>query len=129
MKRELISSGAPWEKQAGYSRAVKVGAYIHVSGTTATEKGEVVGKGDAYLQAKRILDIIAKALDEAGAGLNNVVRTRMYLTNIEDWEAVARAHGEAFAQVLPAATLLEVGQLIDPDMLVEIEADAYVGDS
>ena len=128
MNRKHISSGAPWETKVGYSRAVKVGHYVHVSGTTAAKEGQIVGKGDAYLQAKTILEIIARALKEADASLNQVVRTRIYVTNIADWEAVGRAHGEVFAEVRPASTLVEVKGLIDPDMLVEIEVDAYTGD-
>ena len=126
--KQLISSGAQWEKTVGYSRAVRVGSYVHVAGTTAVdEEGEVVGKNDAYAQTKRILEIIGAALIEAGASLNDVVRSRIYVTDINIWEAVGRAHGEVFADVRPAATLVEVSALIDAEMLVEIEVDAYVG--
>ena len=112
----------------GYSRAVRVGSYVHVAGTTAVDAhGEVVGKDDAYAQTKHILEIIGAALIEAGASLKDVVRSRIYVTDIEIWEAVGRAHGEVFADVRPAATLVEVSALIDAEMLVEIEVDAYVG--
>jgi enamine deaminase RidA (YjgF/YER057c/UK114 family) len=130
MGRQRISSGTPWESIAGYSRAVRVGEYILVAGTTASdETGSVVGKGDPYVQASYILRKIGKALVEAGAGLTDVVRTRMYVTNIDDWEEIARAHGEFFAEVRPAATLVEVSRLIAPEFLVEIEADAIVASS
>jgi enamine deaminase RidA (YjgF/YER057c/UK114 family) len=130
MCRQRISSGTPWESIAGYSRAVRVGEYILVAGTTASdETGSVVGKGDPYVQASYILRKIGKALAEAGAGLTDVVRTRMYVTNIDDWEEIARAHGEFFAEVRPAATLVEVSRLIAPEFLVEIEADAIVASS
>ena len=112
----------------GYSRGVRVGEHIAISGTTAVgADGQLVGPGDAYAQAKRCLEIIAAALAEAGSSVDDVVRTRMYVTRIEDWEAVGRAHGEVFASIRPASTLVGVAQLIDPEMLVEIEVDAIVG--
>lgn len=120
-------SGAPWESIVGYSRAVRVGRHISVSGTAPVDDGGLlVGEGDPYLQARRCIEIIASALEQAGAGLEHVVRTRIFVTDIELWSEVARAHQEAFENIMPATSMVEVSRLIDPLMLVEIEADAIV---
>ena len=125
--RKNIHSGAPWENEVGYCRAVRIGSHIMVSGTAPVgPNGELVGEGDAYAQAHRCIEIIAGALDEAGASLRDVVRTRMYVTDIELWPEFARAHRESFGDVLPATTMVEVSRLIGAGMLIEIEADAVL---
>ncbi len=125
--RQLVSSGGPWEERVGYSRAVRSGNLVFVAGTTAAQAdGTAFGGNDGYLQAKRCLEIIGRALEEAGASLAQVVRTRMFVTDISRWEEFGRAHGEAFGAVRPAATMVQVAALISPDLLIEIEADAVI---
>lgn len=126
MKRLNINSGAHWEDIIGYSRAVKIGPYVEISGTTAVEGEQIIGRGDPYKQCIHILTKIKNVLEQAGSSLEDVVRTRLYVINIEDWEKIGRAHGEFFGSIKPAATMIEVSRLIHPDLLVEIEVTAVI---
>jgi enamine deaminase RidA (YjgF/YER057c/UK114 family) len=126
MGRQNVSTGGPWEGKIGYSRAVRVGQSVHVSGSTAMTPSGLVGKGDPYAQTIQTFKTIEAALHQAGAALVDVVRTRIYMANIDQWQEVGRAHGDIFGNIRPATTMVEVKRLIDPDMLVEIEADAII---
>jgi len=129
MERQLVSSGTEWESRVGYSRAVRTGDTVRVAGTTATdEDGEIVGVNDPSAQTAQAIDNVAWALEQAGASLADVVRVRLYVTDIDDWEAIGDAHRDAFGDVKPATTMVEVDRLVDPDMLVEIEAEAVVSE-
>src|SRR5699024_2706768 len=129
MDRERVSTGTEWESRVGYSRAVRVGPHVHVSGTTATEDGEIVGIGDPYRQTEKALETVETTLDEIGLGIEDVVRTRIYVTDIEDWDTSGDAHGAVCGEIRPATSMVEVSRLIEPELRVEIEADALDPDA
>ena len=126
MEKQSVTSGAPWESKVGYCRAVRKGPFVEVAGTTAIQNGELVGKGDAFLQTQIVIGIMKKAIEELGGKLEDVVRTRIFVTNIEDFEQVGKAHGQYFSDIKPACTLVEVSALVDPEMLVEMEMTAII---
>lgn len=128
MKRQSVTSGAPWESKVGYCRAVRKGPFIEVAGTTAMKDGKLVGVGDPYLQMTTIIEIMKKAIEELGGKLEDVIRTRIFVTNIEDFERIGEAHGVYFSDIKPASTLVEVSALVDPEMLVEVEMTAIIGE-
>ena len=128
MKRQSVTSGAPWESKVGYCRAVRKGPFIEVAGTTSMKDGKLVGVGDPYLQMTTIIEIMKKAIEELGGKLEDVVRTRIFVTNIEDFERIGEAHGVYFSGIKPASTLVEVSALVDPEMLVEVEMTAIIGE-
>ena len=128
MEKQSVTTGAPWESKVGYCRAVRKGPFVEVAGTTAIQNGELVGKGDAFLQTKIVIGIMKKAIEELGGKLEDVVRTRIFVTNIEDFEQVGKAHGQYFSDIKPACTLVEVSALVDPEMLVEMEMTAIISE-
>ena len=128
MEKQSVTSGAPWESKVGYCRAVRKGPFVEVAGTTAIQNGELVGKGDAFLQTQIVIGIMKKAIEELGGKLEDVVRTRIFVTNIEDFEQVGKAHGQYFSDIKPVCTLVEVSALVDPEMLVEMEMTAIISE-